>query len=76
MADIVQLSPEIFIMTPLGEMSVFALIDYGLHLNPMLMGSLCACGSIVCVSSEECKRMGNATLDISDPKPFTDRRIK
>lgn len=75
-ASILQLDPEIFLLTPLGEMSAFLVIDYGIHLNSMFIGSLCASGDIIHVTSEECRRPGNPTLDIPDPKPFEGRRVK
>lgn len=74
--NMLQLDPEIFLMTPLGEMSSFIYLDYGLHLNGMFIGSLCENGQIVAVSQEECKRMGNLALDIPDPTIPTERKIK
>lgn len=71
-----QFSPEISLMTPKGEGFAMALIDYGLHLNPVFLVALCGSGEIICVTMEECKRMGNAMLDIPDPKQPTQREVK
>lgn len=67
---LLQLNPEISVMTPKGEGFAFLVFDYGLHLNTVWAVSLCDTGEIIHVSSEELRRMGNEMYAMPDPKPF------
>lgn len=70
MSFALQLNPEISVMTPKGECWAMLLIDYGQHQNPVFVVSHTETGEVFCVSSEECKRMGNLMYEQKDPEPF------
>ena len=75
MATILQLSPEIRVLTPLGEGYALFIIDYGMNHNTVWVVALYDDGKILHFDSREVKHCGNEMLDISEPKPFKERNV-
>lgn len=63
-----QLSPPIWVTTPLGEGHALVLIDYGPSINTIWLVHLFETGSVVHIDSSEVKIMGNAMWGIPHPE--------
>ena len=62
-----QLNPEIFVITPKGRACALGIIDYGINLNTVWIVSMCDSGQILHFDSSDVKRMGNEMMDMPDP---------
>lgn len=62
--SILQLSPQIQVITPLGKGYAFFLIDYDLQLNSIWIVRLDTDGSVKHFNSNQIKIEGNPTLDL------------
>lgn len=64
-----QLSPPIWVTTPLGEGFALLVIDYGPALNSIWVVHIFADGQLVHVESNDIRVMGNEMYAIKNPEP-------
>jgi hypothetical protein len=63
-----QLSPPLWVATPMGEGFALLVIDYGPQLNSVWVVQHFKDGQILHVDSAEVRVMGNEMYDIPDPE--------
>lgn len=62
-----QLSPEVWMMTPKGEGMAFIVTDYGHDANKIFT-VLLQCGDILDFDMKDCRRCENPTYGVAAPK--------
>ena len=68
MADIKQLDPPIYVLTPKGEGDTLFLIDYGVNINTVWVVHLHEDGQVLHFDSSDIRIMGNLMYGIENPR--------